>query len=484
MKKQLFIFLTVLFLTGCNEDYINLNPITSASTERFYNTSNDFINAVNATYGVLQNMYRSQYYFGDIPTDDALAHTGTCINGACDFDNFVVNPAESAASNVLSNRWNDAYRGISRSNTILDRIDAVEMNANLKARLKGEAKFLRALYYFNLVQIFGEVPLVVHELKTTEESYSYGKESVNKVYAQIGQDLKDAAAALPQRYSGADVGRATAGAAKGLLSRVLLFQEKHAAALPLLKEIIDSKTYSLLPTFSDVFRHDNGNNAEILFSVQYTKGGLGEGNNIVTQFAPQGSGNAVIVGGGGTLNQPTADILNAFESGDKRKNATIATSYLAANGKPVNIFFVSKFLDPAMNAPQETETDYPVLRYSDVLLMYAESLNETGNTSEAHQYLNMVRNRAGLASKEGLSQSAMRLVIEQERRVELAFEGLRFFDLVRTNRLLPVMNEYFQKNNLKVNGQIIQVKDYQKIFPIPQSQIDINSTKITQNPGY
>lgn len=484
MKKNLLTLFLVLALSGCNEDFINLNPVASASTAQFYKTGNDFVNAVNATYGVLQSMYRSQYYFGDIPTDDALAHTGACINGACDFDNFVVNPVESAASSVLSNRWNDAYRGISRSNIILDRIDAVEMNADLKNRLKGEAKFLRALLYFNLVQVFGDVPLILKELKTTEEFYAFGREPSGKIYAQVEQDLKDAATALPRQYAAADAGRATAGAAKGFLGRVLLFQGKHATALPFLKEIIESNTYKLLPAFSDVFRYDNGNNAEILFSVQYSRGGLGEGNNIVTQFAPQGSGNAVIVGGGGTLNQPTSDILNAYEPGDKRKDATIATSYVAANGKPVNIFFVKKFLDPAMTAPQETETDYPVLRYSDVLLMYAECLNETGKTSEALPYLNAVRNRAGLAAREGLSQSVSRLAIEQERRTEFAFEGLRFFDLVRTNRLLPVMNAYFTKNNIKANGQVIEVKEYQKVFPIPQSQIDINSTKISQNQGY
>ena len=475
----------VFVLAGCNEDFINLNPITSASTNQFYKTGNDFVNAINAAYGGLQGMYRSQYYFGDLPTDDALAHSGICINGGCDFDNFTVSPAGTAASDVLSNRWNDAYRGIFRSNIILDRIDAVDMEANLKDRLKGEARFLRALYYFNLVKIFGDVPLVIKELKTTEESYAYGRESVEKVYAQIEQDLKEAANTLPKKYpANTDAGRATSGAAQGLLGRVLLFQGKYAAALPVLEEVIDGGSYKLLPAFADVFRNDNGNNAEIIFAVQYARGGVGEGNNIVTQFAPQGSGNAVIVGGGTTLNQPTADMLNAYEPGDKRKDATIATSYVATNGKTVNIYFVKKYLDPAMTSAQETDTDYPVLRFADVLLMYAECLNETGKPDAALPYLNQVRQRAGLATRQGLAEAEMRLAIEQERRTEFAFEGLRFFDLVRSNRLLPVMNAYFAKNNIKVNGQVIEVREYQKIFPIPQSQIDINPTKITQNKGY
>lgn len=486
MKIRPFLALIFLLTMGCREDFINLNPINAGSTDQFYKSANDMINAINAVYAVLQSngIANSYYDFGDLPTDDAYASSNACVGGHCDFDNLAVLPSGSVAAGILTSRWTDAYRGITRANLVLNRINSVQMDEALKKRIIGETKFLRAFYYFILVETFGEVPLVTSELASPSEATAFGREPVAKVFAQIQQDLTEAVSALPVTYAAADAGRATAGAANGLLGRVLLFQGKFAEALPVLKAIIDSKAYQLLPAYADVFSPTNGNNAEILFAIQYVRGGVGEGNLLTYQFAPENSGNAVQVGGGNGSSRPTPDIEAAFEAGDLRKAVTVSPGYTTAQGVKVDAPWIRKFYDAGLVARGEGSVDYPILRYSDVLLMYAECLNETGNTRDGLTYINIVRQRAGLPAKAGLSQAELRLAIEQERRVELAFEGLRFFDLVRTNRVIPVLNAYFTKYKIQYQGVTLQFQEYQKLFPIPQDQIDANPANMTQNKGY
>ena len=487
MKKNIvFILLASVLGISCHKDYVELDPISSASSNNFYTSANDFLNAINATYGILQTFAfgTGEFIFGDLPSDDTYAYPGTCVSGHCDFDNYVVLPSATTAANVLNNRWNDLYRGISRANIVLTRIQNITMDNALKNRIIGEAKFLRAYFYFNLVRTFGDVPLSLTEITATADAFTYGREPASKVYAAIEKDLAEAAASLPVTYAAADAGRISNGAAKGMLARVLLYQKKYTDAALLLKGIIDSKTYGLAANYADVFRPDNGNNKEILFAVQYSKGGIGEGTPRYLAFAPINSGNSVQLGGGVSVNQPTPDIEAAFEPGDTRKDVSMANGYISANGAFVVNSYIKKYIDKTMTAVNEASTDMPVLRYADILLMYAECLNEAGQPGAALPYLGEVRNRAGLVNKIISTQDEMRLAIEQERRVELCFEGLRFFDLVRTGRLLPVMNSYFQKYNIINNGILVQVKDYQKVFPVPQSQIDINPAKIIQNQGY
>lgn len=212
--------------------------------------------------------------------------------------------------------------------------------------------------------------------------------------------------------------------------------------------------------------------------MQYKKGSLGEGSNFSNVYAPENSGNAVILFGGGGNNHPTPDLESAYEAGDVRKNLSFATSYVNAAGTKVDYYFIRKYADaPTTNG--DAEDNFYVLRYADVLLLYAESLNETAKTAEALPFLNRVRKRVGLADKVGLSQADLRLTIEQERRVELAFEGHRWFDLVRTGRALPVLQAKAAAIGIKTN-----LTTNNLVFPVPQSQIDINPDKIKQNAGY
>ncbi|PRX40399.1 RagB/SusD family nutrient uptake outer membrane protein [Salegentibacter salegens] len=257
----------------------------------------------------------------------------------------------------------------------------------------------------------------------------------------------------------------------------------YSAAAEKLKEVIDSGVYNLLPNYAAVFDPDNDNNDEIIFSIQFLAGGIGEGNPWPNSFAPINSGNAVIPFGGGGNNQPTTDMINSYEPGDQRKDFSIATSYESESGEIIPTNFVTKYQDePATSG--DNDNDIPIIRYADILLMYAEALNELGYESpgEAFIYLNEVRERAGLmslSSAEVSSQEEFRLAIEKERRVELAFEGHRWFDLVRTDRAIPVMNA--KKDEMEL---VKTLTENEKVFPIPQSVIDVNPDQIQQNPGY
>lgn len=471
----------ILLAASCKKDSLNLTPISSVTTDNFYKNANDIKNAMSGVYASLQlpGLHINNYIFGDIRSDDTQPVASGSVTDQDEFDRFYIRTTNP----FILARWNDAYRGISRCNALLDRIRDIEIVDSLKNRTIAETKFIRGLIYFHLVRTFGDVPLVVTEIKDPDEGYQYGRNPKAEVYAQIEKDLNDAAAGLPVTYTGPDIGRATQGAAKSLLGKVLLTEKKFSEAATKLKEVIGSNVYGLLPDYADVFRVTNKNNRESVFDVQFKAGGVGEGNPWPNSFSPENSGNAVIAFGGDGNNQPSADIVNAYEATDKRKSLSLATSYVNAGGVTIQYNFVKKYFDvPATK--NDNGNNIPVIRYADVLLMYAESLNEAGYqpAGEAMNSLNQVRARAGLSARTSAdipNQQAFRLAIEQERRVELAFEGHRWFDLVRTDRAIAVMNS--KKDQLRL-VKTINADDL--LFPIPQSQIDINRGKIMQNPGY
>ncbi|MFD2570490.1 RagB/SusD family nutrient uptake outer membrane protein [Spirosoma soli] len=474
--KYILAGLLALSLTACKEKFLDLSPVSAVGTTSFFKSQSDVLTALNGAYGALQfnGQYGQLYVVAEIPSDDTTPVLSGSVTDQDEFDKFYVrttNPFTLA-------RWSDGYRGIYRTNSVIERIVGVTMDETLKKRVVGEAKFLRALMYFNLVRVFGDVPLVLTEITDPLQGYEYGRAPVADVYAQINKDLSDAESALPVTYTGSDVGRATSGAAKSLLGKVYLTQKRYADASAKLKEVIDRGTYSLLPNYADLFKPANKNSKESIFEVQYKKGNVGEGSNWANQYAPENSGNAVIQFGGAGNNRPTPDLDNSYEPGDPRRNVSMASSYVNSSGVKVDYYYIKKYADPPV-VNNDSEDDWYVLRYADVLLMYAEALNETGKPADALPYLNQVRKRVGLADKTVTAQSDLRLAIEQERRVELAFEGHRWFDLVRTGRALPVLQAKAASIGIKT-----ALTENNLVFPIPQSQIDINPTKIKQNPGY
>ena len=278
MRKITLFAAALLGLAACKSDFLDLKPLSQPNVDNFYKTANDFGNAVNGAYDALQspNQYGNDYNTiietrsDNVLDNDPSSNAGLRYN----IDRFI----EPTTNSVLRDTWGSLYTGINRCNLILDKIDAVPMDAALKARYKGEAQFIRALSYFNLVRLWGNVPLVL-TAGSTAEARSYTRNEVAEVYTAIEKDLTAAAGGLPATYTGTDVGRATSGAAKGLLGKVYVTEKKYAQAVPVLKELVDGTTYKLLPNIADVFLVTNKNNAEILFAVKFKKGGtLGEGH--------------------------------------------------------------------------------------------------------------------------------------------------------------------------------------------------------------
>ncbi len=480
LKPYIFLLITVM-LSSCSQEFLDLKPISTATSDNFYKTPDDFRNAVNGGYAGLQSagLTGNSYLFGEISSDNTVAVASGSVTDQDEFDRFYI----KTTNPYISGRWNDAYSVIARYNTILDKIGGITMDETLKNRYIAESKFLRAVVYFTLVQTFGDVPLILKPVSTPDEGYSFGRNPKAEVYAQIEKDLTEAEAVLPTSYAAVDMGRATKGAAKAFLGKVYLTQKKFPAAAAKLKEVIDLGVYLLLPSYADVFKVSNKNNKESVFDVQYKSGGAGEGNGWPNSFAPQNSGNAVIAFGGDGNNTPTADIINAYEAGDLRKDVSVASSYVNAAGQVIPDKFIKKYFDVPV-AKNDNGNNIPLIRYADVLLMYAESLNEVSfqPAGDALNYLNMIRTRAGLAKKTATdipTQQAFRLAMEQERRVELAFEGHRWFDLVRTDRAIAVLNG--KKDQIRL---VADLTANNLVFPIPQSQIDINKEKIKQNTGY
>lgn len=471
-------------LSSCN-DFLNQNPQTDLSENDFYKTADDFTSAVNSAYSALQesNIYGNWYVFAEIPSDNTRNQLSGSVTSQDEFDKFYIDTQNS----YVKDFWAAAYLTINRTNTVLGRIDGINIDADLAARYKLECKFIRALMYFNLVRVYGDVPLVLKEI-TISEAYDILREPKENIYNQIISDLKEAAESLPDSYPTTEDGRATKGAAKALLGEIYMTLHKYQEAEAILGEIINSGRYALLENtagtlnidgYKSVFSPVNHNSKEGIFEIQFLKGGYGEGSNFANNFAPENSGtNVVTVGGTGGNNIPEMDIYNAYEEGDLRRDFSMSLGYYdnRKNGEWVESRYVCKFMDvPYQN--DDASNNYPVFRYADIILMYAEALNQNGKTSEACKYLNMTRRRGfGYQTTETTpvdlhttDKAAFALMVEQERRVELAFENHRWFDLVRTGRAVEVM---------KSKG--FSLNESNLTCPIPQKQIDVNPG-LTQN---
>ena len=499
--KRSFILLATLatLLSSCKDSFLELTDPTRVPIGSLFTSGANVTAAVNATYGALLPIYNNSYYvFGELASDNAYEVTSASQHSL--FSTFSVDPSNPR----LQAMWTDSYRCISRANTVLAKAGAVSMDNALKEQYLAEMKFVRALNYFNLVRIWGAVPLITTNLgENYQDSYEFGRTPAPQVYAQIIIDLQEAERVLPTTYSAADQGRATSLAAKALLGKVYLTQNQFALAADKLSELIPgtpkagtlANTSGLITTdYGDVFSTGNETNKEIIFSARFLSGGLGLGSRFAGSFLPFYSATEIVRVGltGGIAERQ--DLFNAYTSADRRK--PVASVYYTRNGQAD--YYTRKFIiNGAPFATNDGDNDWIVLRYADVLLMYAEALNEQGSTPGALQFTNQVRTRADLTPLTGLSQADCRLAIENERRLEFSFEGQRWFDLTRTNRLVPVMNAFYTRyaatpstvaapnNGLLVNtgGTPVQVQPNQLLFPLPISEIQYNP-KLTQNAGY
>ena len=467
----------VALLSSCN-DFLELRPEYLISEGNFFKNQNDFEKALIGVYSSIRPLYANSaiIYISDLTTDNTEIQWSSPTNDEMQFDQNNV----TSTNGVINGVWNTCLYTISRANTVLGKIDNVEFDQVVKDKIKGEAMFLRALSYFYMVRIFENVP-ISKEVFANPEQITLADLTLKpkeEVYKVILEDLLAAEKLLPAALN-ADKTRASLGTVKTLLGKVYLTTKEFDKAALKLKEVIDTKQYSLVANYKSLFTNGNNNLAESILEVQFAVG-KSIGNDFSAKFSPAITSMALFPNnqqGSGRIN-PTQDIMNVYETGDVRKDASVSDIIPLINGTTVKGRYGKKFVDYTAIATSDGGVTFTVLRYADVLLMYAEALNETGKTADALPYLNMVRKRAALADAAITNPADFRLAIEKERRVELLYEGHRWFDLVRTGRAQEVMQAHYK--SLGLNFSLLP---HELIFPIPQGEIDLNS-KIKQNPNY
>jgi len=498
MKKHRLHYLSNLLLVmlwlsapACGEDFLEIGLFAELEETNFMQTESDARLATNAIYNVL----REWRYHGGFPIVDIMSDDASKGSNPTDgiqilaFDDFSFTP--DAAS--VSGWYSQLYVGIKRANLVINRTPEIaEMSEQTRTQFLGEARFLRALTYFQLVRVYGDVPLIL----TVDPERKVARSPSSEIYNLIIEDLLYAAENLPERsdYPLEELGRATRGAAKGILAKVYLFQNDFVNAEKYALEVINSGEYSLDPDFGNALAQAGEFGPGSIFEVGATAEGFGDGGH---QY-----GNTQGIRGGPDrgwgFNRPTYDLIQSFEEEDPRMDATVAFLGEALGGivlqgdptTPDTTYFEGstsiKELE-CYNQKEWTPGTTPLaswghnvrmLRYADVLLIAAEGLNENGQPNAALAFLNQVRERARgtnaniLVDITETDQSKLRHLIWDERRAELALEQHRFFDLVRTGQAESVL------------GPLGFVAGKHELFPIPQSEIDLSEGTLSQNPGW
>ena len=481
MKNPNYIIIAcVMFLTfvSCDDnEFLDVQP-SKETPEQALSSPTAATELVNAIYNKFLDFNESSFsWIGvtSITSDDADKGSDPGDTGA---DKHLLDALTFTSTSPSFNEvWEGNYQGIARANQALKFLPDLDIDEDLRTRLIGESKFLRAEFYFRLVRMFGGVPLIdkVPNIQNQDDiNAANTRVSKEDIYAFITSDLNDAIEGLPVSYNSADLGRATKGAALTLLAKVNMYQGNWQQVLELTNEVM-GLGYSLTPVYEDIWKEIGENNSESIFEIQ----GRGETPNKGVQgyFVTQGARGAG--GWGWGFNTPTEDLTNFYEEGDERKDATIIfrgetlwDDFLVAetvsNPRYNQKAYVSRTMESFNGGDWESNKNVRILRYAEVLLMNAEAAINVGG--DAKTPLNMLRNRAGLESLENVTL----MDVWRERRAELAFEHDRYFDLVRQGRAGVV---------LRAHGKNF-VDGKHELFPIPQAQIDLSDGQLMQNPGY
>ena len=477
------LIVSLITFVGCKK-FLDLEPPYAQDAENYFQNQSDYELALIGAYDLLQASFLS-VWIGEIASDNTIAggESVTDTEGLHQIDDMNHGGVNNELRSVF--RWN--YAGVTRANYILENKDNIDFPG--KDVIIGEARFLRAFYYFELVKFFGDVPLIINQRLGVEEVAQLNRAPVAQVYSQIEEDLIYSASVLP--ISSSIKGKATKGAALAFLGKAYLYQNKWTEASSTFNDIISNGWFSLIPDYADLFSVASENNSETVFDVQYSglegggygclvclEGNAGPGFQGIRQY------NGPIYGDGNSYNLPTQNLYDFFPSSDPRRDFTILDieAFIAAQSNPQNIsyaigagghtgFYNNKYIkrQGEIGLPDNDLTspvNYRVIRYADVLLMAAEANFQNGNTAFAEQYVNEVRQRAGVSPLSGITLND----IYNERRLELSCEGHRFFDLVRTN----------QASNA-IDGFSVGTHE---LFPIPQIEIDLAGGNWSQNPGY
>jgi len=491
MKKFAIALLALgLSLTqvGC-EKFLDVAPPYTQDADNFFNTPVDYERALIGAYDLLQGSFMSTW-IGEIASDNSIAggESVTDTEGLHEIDAMSHDAVNDDLRKVF--RWN--YAGITRVNYIMEHKDKLDFQG--KDKILGQARFLRAFYYFELVKFFGDVPLVVDKRLGSSEATLYDRAPAAEVYALIESDLSFAVSTLD--WTAAEKGRITKGAALSLLGKVYLYQDKFDLAAATFKQVIDQNQYKLIADYKKMFTVANEGHSETVFDVEYSGA---EGGSYGCMICLEGNAspgfqgirqyNGPVYGDGNSYNLPTQNLYDAFAANDPRRDASILDidAFIAKQANPSAIsyakgggghtgFYNNKYIKKQgeIGLPDNDLTspvNYKVIRYADVLLMAAEANARKGGADEAlaRTYLNQVRTRAGLANSSASGQALVE-AIWAERRLELSGEGHRFFDLVRTGQARDAIDGF--------------VVGKHELFPIPQVEIDLAGGKWKQNPNY
>jgi hypothetical protein len=490
-KTAILSCLTALSVAGCDQ-FLAPKPTDVLAPENFYRSAADAVSAVNSVYSQSQWVYFWIWYESDVASDDVFATPNYGADGH-QLASYTFDPTLWSIDDL----WTNAYITINKANIVLDRVPPIEMDVAERNRVLGEAHYLRALMYFQLVRMFGDVPLMEHEAKSVADA-KIARTPAAQVYALIVSDLQTAMNDLPPSYSGADLGRATSGAATSLLAKVYLNQKDYNNAAKFAGQVMSSGQYSLNARWLDNFKiSDEFVNPESIFEINYgapeqTPGVVGSVQTLFT--LPSGFPGGDAYG----LIQVNPDLIALYSANDQRGNgATYMTSpYTTALGDIVtwgvpNGAAFHKWIDETdskdMTARswQQMPNNWIIQRYADVVLIYAEAVSSGGTATNgaAEAALNQVRARAGIQPVAGLGSAALTDSIRVERRREFAFEGQRWFDLSRWGILDAIVKAKTQQMQTLFPGETLVHGAPSNLFPIPNGQINSNSL-LTQNPGW
>jgi starch-binding outer membrane protein, SusD/RagB family len=512
---NILILAITLSLVGCN-DYIDLEPQNNLIVQDFYKTEEQFNLAINGCYAGMKDPLLDEWALTEIRSDNGIMNElGTSNSGNLELKDLdIFNPNTNHPR--VYNYWLNTYKNIRNTNLIFEALNInykesdgtlnfdpanLSVTESYRKKISAEASFARAYHYFNLVRLYGGV-FLIHEVVTPQQSPFINRSSVNDIYDLIIADLKNAAdngiTANFASIASSDRGKATSWAAKGLLAKVYLTLDRKADAELLLKNIVSSSGHSLVSTYANVFSVNNELNSEILFAIRYKSGGINLGSPLANLFAPR-AGILTLSGNGAGFNGVTREFFNSFGLTDSRKpiNAIVG----AGSGNSTRFHSIKHI--PVVALPDDSEADWPVLRYSDVLLMLAEA---QGNIPASLPLINQVHVRAALPALTATNvdtQAKFEKVLADERRWELAQENQRWFDLLRFYTTFTTINAEGVMDNhfgtapmstiyLAYNAPTPTVAQLQAnarpdkfLLPIPQQEIDTNtSLTIPQNPGY
>jgi starch-binding outer membrane protein, SusD/RagB family len=514
MKYSPYIILIFcLGLFSCN-DVIDLYPTSNLNTGTYYKTVEEVQAGLTGCYNGLQKSVASEWQFTELRSDNSkmgfAGSTSAPNRDLSDLDMFL--PATT--HQAVYTYWLATYNNIRNANIVLQRLGVtydpaagsinlgkvdIVLSDTIRKQLAGEALFIRGYHYFNLVRLFGGV-FAVHTPTTAAEAKTINRSSVADCYKLITADLTTAATYMGSlnfaKTATANRGKATSWAAKALLGKVYLTLNKKTEAITQLQDVITNSGHALQTTYANVFAITNELNSEILFAIRFKAGGLGLGTSFGNDFAALNSGSTIINGSGRGFNYPTLEFDSAFVATDARKAVSIGGFGTGTAAQS----YVKKFLNPVI-LTDDGEADFPVLRYSDVLLMMAEA---QGFTPASITLINQVRTRTTLGNLPATvsTVAAYEQALAAERRFEFAFENQRWFDLLRFNTTLTTINvetvlkNSFDKEYVKHYGTypaprltLVELQNNvttpKLLLPIPQREIDTNTgLKIEQNPGY